>query len=99
MVVSKELVIVVDFRRIEAVDSVDEVTEDIHVVGEGVKGAGVDASVESHAAGFCGHESEVVAGLQIVPVLVDTWVVGDAHALCHAVEFVESLSLHGVSEP
>ena len=91
--------IVVDLWGIETVDTVDEVAEDIHVVGEGVKGAGVDAAVESYTAGFCGHEAEVVAGLQIVPILVDTWVVGDTHTLRHAVELVESFALHGVAEP
>ena len=45
------------------------------------------------------HEAEVVAGLQIVEVLVDLWVIGNLHAVGHTVEFVESLTLHGIAEP
>ena len=37
--------------------------------------------------------------LQIVPVLIDTWVVGNAHTVGYAIELVESLALHRVSEP
>ena len=91
--------LIVDVLRLKVVDPVDEVAEDVHIVVERIEGAGIDTSIHCHSRRFGGDEVEVIGSLQIVPVLVDTWVVSDAHAVGYAVELVESLALHGVTQP
>ena len=91
--------IVFDFERIKIVDAGDEVAQDVHVVGEGIVGRGVNAAITAVAAGFGGDEAEVVGGLEIIPVLEQTLVASDAHAICHRVEFFEGFLLHHIAEP
>ena len=91
--------IVVDIERIEGIYSVDEVTQDIHVVGEGIERSAVDTTVQTYVRRLGGHETEVVGSLEIVPVLIDARIIGDAQTVSHTVEFVEGLTLHGVTQP
>ena len=51
---------VVHIDWIEGVDAVDEVAEDIHVVGECIVWSIVYTSVHAHAVLLGGHETEVV---------------------------------------
>ena len=91
--------VVVDVLRIEAVHTIQEVAKNVHVVREGVEGRRIDSAVETYVRRLRGHEAEVVACLQIIPVEVDLRVVGNAHAVGHTIEFVEGLALHGVTQP
>ena len=63
--------VVVDILRIEVVDTCDKVAKDIHIVSEGIERAAIDTAVQTNIRRFGGHEAEVVACLQIVPVLID----------------------------
>ena len=40
--------IIVDAGGIEAVHTIDEVAEDVHIVGEGIKRTVIDAAVDAH---------------------------------------------------
>lgn len=59
----KLLFIVLNPQRIEVVHSVDEVAENVHVVGERIEGRDVDAAVKSGVRRFGGHVSEIVGSL------------------------------------
>ena len=91
--------LIVDFSRIKTVDTVQEVAQNIHVIGKGIERTGIDAPVHSHPRGLGRHEPEVVARLQIVPVLVDARVVGNTHTVGNAVKLVECFTLHRIPQP
>ena len=81
-------------------DALEEVAQDVHVVGEGVVLAVVDAPVDPHAVVLGGHEAEVVGGLQAVPVLLYAAVAAgkDASHDVLVVELVEGFALHAVAQ-
>ena len=91
--------IVFDVLWIEIVDTRDEVAQNVHIIGESIVGGSVDAAITAITAGFGGDEAEVVGSLEIVPVLEQTLVASDAHAIGHRVEFFESFLLHHVAQP
>ena len=91
--------IVFNVLRIEIVDTRDEVAQNVHIIGESIVGGSVDAAITAITAGFGGDEAEVVGRLEIVPVLEQTLVASNAHAIGHRVEFFESFLLHHVAEP
>ena len=91
--------LVVNVQRIAVVDAGDEVTEDVHVVGEGIVGRIIDSAITTVAVGLGAHEAEVVGSLEIVKVLHETAVAADANTVSDGVEFVDGFTLHDVSEP
>ena len=90
--------LIVDFGRIECIDAVDEVAKYIHVVGESIKWSAIETTVQSNVGWFGGHETEVVACLEVVPVLIDAWIVGNAQTVCHAIELIEGFALQSVAK-
>ena len=69
------------------------------IVDKRIVGRGVDAAISAVAISLGRDESEIVGRLEIVPILHETLVAGNAHTIGHRIEFVERLLLHGIAEP
>ena len=78
--------IVIHIRRIQVVDTIEEVAKNIHIVGESIERIAVDTTVKTYIAWFGGHEAEVVACLQVIPVLIDTRIVGNADTVGNTIK-------------
>ena len=72
--------IVLDTLGEEVVDPLEEVAEDVHVVGESIEGAVVETAQHGHSLWLRGHVLEVVGSLKAVPVLLDAAVLAGKDA-------------------
>ena len=83
----------------EILHTLDEVAQDVHVVGKGIIGAVIETTDHVHAHRLGSHVAEIVAGLDAVPILLDAAVLTNHDAAGLLVEFVEGFTLHAITQP
>ena len=78
----------------------EEITQDVHIVGKSIVFIVINTTIYGHSVVLGGHETEILCGLQSVPVLLDTSVATSQNATNNlfVIEFGKSLALHAITQ-
>ena len=63
----------------------DEITQNIHIVGESIIRRFINTPIQTYTTIFRSHKAEVITCLQIIPILLDTTVIRQMDTFSNAI--------------